>query len=296
MKNCLVLLSTYNGERYLEQLINSVLIQKNVNVDILVRDDGSIDNTLKILEKYKNKHFRIYFGENLKPARSFLDLMKNAPLEYDYYALCDQDDVWNADKLETAVKYLENIEKPALYSCAVDITDKDLNHLRISRHRNTFEKPLFDIMTFGTPGCTFVFNKKLLKYLKQYIPKVCSMHDSWVSFVCLAVNGEFFYDNSAHIYYRQHDNNVLGAQDHSLIKTLKQIIIYKEIKRSDMAKEILIGYGDKMNLEIKNAFSIFASYKESLKFKIKLLLVPYDNKVSKRAFYKAKLRVLFNTI
>ena len=260
MVNCLVLLSTYNGEKYLNQLITSVLSQKDVCVDLLVRDDGSSDTTLKILKKYENEHFKVYTGKNLKPARSFLDLIEKAPLTYDYYALCDQDDVWNVDKLKSAVKYLKQAQNPALYSCAVDITDKDLNHIKFSKHRNTFEKPLSDILTFGTPGCTFVFNKKLLEVLKEYSPKVCSMHDSWVSFVCLAVNGKFFYDESPHIYYRQHDNNVLGAQKHSIAKILKEIILYEGIKRSDMAKEVLIGYGEKMTPEIKDAFLDFSYY------------------------------------
>lgn len=296
MVNCLVLLSTYNGEKYLKDLLESVLNQKNVNVDVLVRDDGSSDSTIDILKKYEGDHITIYSGTNLKPAKSFLDLVSAAPLTYDYYALCDQDDVWKPEKLDKAVQMLGNTSNPALYSGAVIVTDQNLKNTRISIHPNTFSNPLFGILTFGTPGCTFVFNRTLLEYLKKYVPSVCSMHDSWISFVCLAVGGKFIYDKEPQIYYRQHGNNVLGAQRHSITKTIKDIIFYKGIRRSDMAKEVLIGYEKIMKPEIKDTFLTFAFYSTSITSKIKLLCVPYLPTVSKRSFVKAKLRVLFNAI
>lgn len=296
MKSCLVLLSTYNGEKYLEELVESVLKQEDVNVDILVRDDGSTDSTIKILKKYENSHMKVYSGPNLKSAKSFLDLIESAPLTYDYYALCDQDDVWKTDKLKAAILMLETTSRPALYSGAVYITDQNLENQRLSIHPNTFVDPLFGILMYGTPGCTFVFNKKLLVYLKEYIPSVCNMHDNWISFVCLAVNGQFFYDKNAYIYYRQHDNNVIGAKKHSLIEIIKEIILYNGVRRSDMTKEILNGYRKEMSPEVEEAFFTFAQYPCSLKLKMRLLFLPYHNEVRKRAFYKAKLQVLFNSI
>ena len=77
---------------------------------------------------------------------------------------------------------------------------------------------------------------------------------------------------------------------------IKQIVFYKGIKRSDMTKEVLNGYREKMIPEIENDFMTFAYYRSSLRFKIKLLLVPYQTEVSKRAFIKAKMQVIFNTI
>ena len=79
MKKVLVLLSTYNGEKYLKEQIDSVLAQKNTDVSILVRDDGSTDKTLEILEKYKKDgKLEWYTGKNLKPAKSFLNLVRCA--------------------------------------------------------------------------------------------------------------------------------------------------------------------------------------------------------------------------
>ena len=125
MCRCLILLSTYNGEKYLPELLESVLAQKDIYVDILARDDGSTDKTVEILKKYDR--VKVYGGNNLKPAKSFLDLIWKADINYDYYALCDQDDVWKEEKIISAVKCIENIDKPALYSSAVEVVDKRLN-------------------------------------------------------------------------------------------------------------------------------------------------------------------------
>ena len=81
-----VLMSTYNGEKYLEEQIDSILAQKGCKVQLLVRDDGSSDGTIGILQKYHEEGYLEYYtGENLKPAKSFMDLLYNAP-KAEYYA------------------------------------------------------------------------------------------------------------------------------------------------------------------------------------------------------------------
>lgn len=295
MYRCLVLLSTYNGEKYLPELLDSVMAQKDVLIDVLARDDGSKDKTVEILKK--NDRVQVYTGKNLKPAKSFLDLILKADASYDYYALCDQDDVWKADKVISAIEHIKNSNKPTLYSSAVEVVDRDLNFIRKSFTDNSFKDPLYDILTYGTPGCTFVFNKALMQKLKEYKPTTISMHDSWISFVCLAVNGLFYSDHEAYILYRQHDANVLGVQRHSLKDTLAGIIKNKNVLRSDMAKEILIGYSYGMSPKTKEAFCAFAEYKENFRYKMRILRLPYKKeKTSRRAFEKIKLRILFGSV
>lgn len=295
MYRCLVLLSTYNGEKYLPELLDSVMAQKDVLIDVLARDDGSKDKTVEILKK--NDRVQVYTGDNLKPAKSFLDLILKADASYDYYARCDQDDVWKADKVISAIEHIKDSNKPTLYSSAVEVVDRDLNFIRKSFTDNSFKDPLYDILTYGTPGCTFVFNKALMQKLKEYKPTTISMHDSWISFVCLAVNGLFYSDHEAYILYRQHDANVLGAQRHSLKDTLAGIIKNKNVLRSDMAKEILIGYSYGMSPKTKEAFCAFAEYKENFRYKMRILRLPYKKeKTSKRAFEKIKLRILFGSV
>ncbi|EME3524541.1 glycosyltransferase, partial [Enterococcus faecium] len=95
MYSVTVFMSTYNSEMYLEEQIKSILKQKKVKVSLWVRDDGSSDNTINILEKYKKKGKLTYFsGCNLGYGKSFLDLFKNIKIPTDYYAYSDQDDYW----------------------------------------------------------------------------------------------------------------------------------------------------------------------------------------------------------
>lgn len=104
-----------------------ILAQKNVEVTIRVRDDGSTDGTIRILEEYqKCGKLNWYSSTNMGPAKSFLDLVYNAPLKYDYYAFCDQDDYWKEDKLYKAIERLEHFDdKPALYHCELEIVDEN---------------------------------------------------------------------------------------------------------------------------------------------------------------------------
>lgn len=90
-----VLMSTYNGEKYLKEQLDSILNQEQVDLKLLIRDDGSTDGTVNILKEYENSHTNIkwYSGLNLGCGKSFFQLVLDAP-KSDYYAFVDQDDVW----------------------------------------------------------------------------------------------------------------------------------------------------------------------------------------------------------
>lgn len=103
-------MTTYNGEKYLKEQLDSLLKQVGVSVKILVRDDGSTDQTKSILDTYQKKGLiDWYCGEHLNAPRGFLDLINRAP-NADYYAFCDQDDVWDSDKLFIAVNLLSQYD------------------------------------------------------------------------------------------------------------------------------------------------------------------------------------------
>ena len=126
----LVLMSTYNGEQYLQQQINSIITQKNVEVELIVRDDGSTDKTIDILKDYQQKGLLSYYaGENLKPQYSFLHLLRHAP-ECKYYAFADQDDVWLEDKLYSGIKEIYSFDnQPAIYTCQTQMTNQYLEKI-----------------------------------------------------------------------------------------------------------------------------------------------------------------------
>ena len=112
-KNILVLMSTYNGSKYIKQQIESIFKQKNVNADILIRDDGSTDDTIDIINSFGDDRIKLYKGYNLGSTNSFIDLIKYSAKhypDYEYYAFSDQDDVWEPEKIKVAVNALKKIE------------------------------------------------------------------------------------------------------------------------------------------------------------------------------------------
>ena len=125
MKKVLVLMSTYNGEKYLGQQIESILAQEKVDVHLMIRDDGSTDNTRNVLKRYENNdRITIKYGKNTGVGVSFLKLLY-VNMDADYYAFSDQDDVWKKDKLIAGIRKLEEINGPALYASNQTVTDKD---------------------------------------------------------------------------------------------------------------------------------------------------------------------------
>lgn len=229
MEKVQVLLSTYNGEKYLCEQLDSVLAQECVEVSILIRDDGSTDGTINILQKYSLKYDNVkyYQGDNLKTAKSFLELISVAD-ESPYYALCDQDDVWDKDKLIRAINLLKKMNNnvPLLYHSNVRVVDKDLNFIRLlhSHHwiQNSKYTSLLEPMLLG---CTGVFNLQTKKYVSRCMPRYCSMHDTWIYMVCMIL-GNVFYDPLPHMSYRQHSANVIGVY-----LTLTHDIIISKLKK-----------------------------------------------------------------
>lgn len=271
MKKVTVLMSTYNGERYLEEQIQSIKNQKNVQIDILVRDDGSLDNTIKIL---KDNNIKYIIGKNLKPALSFMDLISKCNIDSDYYALSDQDDYWLDNKLDEAIKKIERMDtqKPILYFSSKEVTDKNLNKLYNLNETEKITIGSAMIKNIAT-GCTMVFNKKLFDILQKYNPQNIEMHDAWIYRLCLAVDGIIIHDNNSYILYRQHGSNVVGAKENNKQKIKRRLNSLKNPKhyREKMAQEILNGYADILNHNSKKIINYFANYRKSFKLKLKLL-------------------------
>ena len=210
-------MSTYNGEKYLTQQLESILKQDcGEKITIIVRDDGSTDSTCKILDKYKALgKLTWYTGENLGAARSFYSLIKDNP-GYDYYAFADQDDYWEADKIRCAVDMLHSSEGagPLLYFANAELVDSKLNGLGRCVYKRM---PGTNLETLsaggGILGCTIVFNKTLAEFIQRAegIPGKIIMHDSYVSQLCMALGGKIIADERPHMKYRQHGNNVVGV-------------------------------------------------------------------------------------
>lgn len=256
-----VLLATYNGEKYLREQLDSLLAQKGVKVSILVRDDGSKDGTTKILDEYQNKGLLTWYtGEHLNVQKGYLDLLRHTS-ETDYYAFCDQDDVWDDDKLLIAVTELDELpqDKPAMYYCGQRLVDENLK--LISTHKIASDRSDHtNYLISNVAGCTAVFNKKLVDAVNKANPDFILMHDSWLFKVCLALGGSYYADSSAHINYRQHGNNVAGLNSgiKGKIKQAKRYIDVFEIQKQ--CKSLLDCYREQMTPEYKRLTEDIVNY------------------------------------
>jgi len=229
-----VLLSAYNGERYLESQLDSVLAQDVVGLSVLVRDDGSTDNTPVLLERYAAKHSSIQLlrGENIGFARSFMHLLERSSAEARYVAFCDQDDVWQPGKLSRAIDVLRTHpeQNPTLYCSRLTVVDERLSRLgssRIPRRGLSFQNALVEN---GIAGCTMLMNRSARGILLRAMPDTLVAHDWWV-YLIVSAFGTVCFDPEPRILYRQHGSNVFGLRLGSMQRLLYKIRRYRRIGR-----------------------------------------------------------------
>lgn len=241
-----VLMSTYNGEKYLSEQIESILAQEDVEITLIVRDDGSNDSTISILNTYKKIGNLLVLEDNLNlgPACSFMNLLYESK-DYDYYAFADQDDVWRKEKIITAISMIKKDESvPALY-CSNQWILKDGNIEGLRFTQNMKHGIVQEICGNVFSGCTMVFNRKLADILKWPSTRPGTdilktrMHDTWVIAVA-ECTGVVVYDENSYIEYRIHENNTVGLKK-GKFKRLKQKIVDKSKRngRSKLATELI---------------------------------------------------------
>lgn len=210
-----VLMATYNGEKWLESQLQSILKQKNVKIKLAIQDDNSEDDTQKIIKKFQKKN-KIDFKINKKNQRSaslnFLNLIIKTNTKSDYYAFSDQDDIWYSNKLSRGIKKLDE-NKCEAYSSNVSIIS---NKKKLLMNKSNNQKK-YDFIFEGVPGCTIVLTKnsflqikkKLMKLNSNELKKI-SMHDSFIYFYLRSRKVAWYIDKYSYINYRQHENNVVG--------------------------------------------------------------------------------------
>ena len=272
----LVLLSAYNGERYLRAQLESLLAQTLEGVEILVRDDGSTDGTKAILEEYASRGaLRWFGGENLGCARSFWALLHESE-DADYYAFCDQDDVWDADKLMIAVRAIEGERGPALYCSDVRVTDEKLRLISDHMQPPTVPGLRHALIKNIAPGCTFVFNRAAKELLCRCDAEALGIeiHD-WTAYQIVAARGRVVFDAEGHMAYRQHGGNAIGAVADPGRAFLEKIGKFwngeRTNSRSRMAQRLERVYGADLNPEDAALTACLAHYREDATLKRKLL-------------------------
>ena len=299
-KRVLVLLSTYNGECYLEEQLDSILNQEQVSPTILIRDDGSVDSTKTIINKYIEKYpHRIIFeeGNNVGFAQSFSELLRIAYESYDgflYYAFADQDDVWEPKKLLAAVQQLEELsaDMPVAYCSNTTLVDKDLNFIGYAWKdaEVCITKPRALIQNFAT-GCTMVFNRKAVELYVSHRPPVIKRHDFLMFQICVFL-GKVVYDKHSYINYRQHGNNQIGRP--GFCQRWKRRWTTQNYKKRTLETQnyrFLKAYKDLLDVDDIGLISQIAFYRKKLWTKLSLIFdykIKYTN-VKDNFFYLLKL-------
>lgn len=283
MNSVCVLISTYNGQKYLQEQLDSLYAQRGVRLTIFARDDGSSDGTADILRENANENdcLKWYRGANRGPAESFLNLISAAP-DADYYAFCDQDDVWDDDKLICAVSILDNIgqSRPALYHSNLRLVDKDLGYLGTAHDKPLAEPARYTALAEPVAtGCTMVMNRAAMELLRERMPDRCKMHDEW-TYLVISLMGKVLYDFTPHISYRQHEDNVLSIRPGT--KALKVMKAKSRrmrtggwIPRSVNAAELYDKYQDILSDKDAGMAKKMAEYRESVSGRMRLLFEPH---------------------
>lgn len=287
-----VLMSTYNGEKYIKEQIESILAQRCVSVQLIIRDDGSQDNTLSICREYLHDHsnIKVFQGDNKGVGRSFMQLLR-IDIDTDYYCFADQDDIWLKDKLIRAVDMIraaegtEEHEKyraqkgPVLYVSNQILVDANLNRIGMRFYREPRHDLIQTISTNDISGCTMVMNRELREIIianaNRPSDSILStrLHDTWVMIVA-QIFGKVVYDDEGWILYRQHDKNVVGAKKMSLFKRIidkfKRLITGKyKGNRSRLARYLLSRFKSNMVEDEVTHLMIIAqcnSFKGACKF------------------------------
>lgn len=246
-----VLLATYNGGAYLQEQLNSILsqlIDSFYTLNIYIRDDGSTDNTLMLIQDMVSKYSNIYFmddGLKLGARLSFAKLLSS--VEADFYFLCDQDDVWHSDKVSISLKCISYYSVPALFFTDLNLVDEKGGSLGLSfwQHQKIktyfFNNPNNFIYNSLVTGCSVVINKKLRdSFIKLTIPwDDIFYHDQMLSILAAKI-GSINFSTSCTIDYRQHSNNAVGSSKFSLINKVR--IGYLYLTKIDSLRVVLKWY------------------------------------------------------
>lgn len=215
-----ILLATYNGEKYLKEQLDSILMQTYSNFRLIISDDCSKDKTRDILKEYEQKDNRIkvyYQDKNLGYVKNFEFLLTK--VENEIYALSDQDDVWLNNKIEKTYNKLKETNSDLIFT-DLEVVDENLKTIfesfndymllsrKIKKYQDSYKMQyLYNCIT----GCTLISKKSFIKNIipipteSKYV-----IHDTWIGLI-VALQGKITYLDEKTIKYRQHGKNQVGT-------------------------------------------------------------------------------------
>lgn len=264
-----ILISTYNGEKYIEEQLDSILSQSYQDFLIYIRDDGSTDQTGEVIKQYIAhngiENICIFVqGENVGFCKSFFQLMAMSS-KGDYWAFCDQDDYWYPDKLLHAVKWLSQNEKekiPLLYHSGFELGNADMTVKRMY-HQGYFDYQFFNSITSNLFfGFSTTINRALYEKLILADPHMIKYHD-WFAAMITAAFGKYHLSKKIEAVHRQHQYNssplfFVKKIPHG-IRLLKGDLFYK-----NNAKEFMRLFGEDLQEKDREILSWFLNDHYSL--------------------------------
>lgn len=216
-----ILLATYNGAHYLNEQLQSISRQTHSAWTLTLSDDGSSDETLAVVEHFAAQIIQpvtiLQGPRHGSSTANFCHLVAHAPIlnSQDLYAYCDQDDVWHDDKLKRAVQF--HLQHPSqsvrLYCGRTQLVNKHLQPIGMSpciKRPPSFGNALVQNIASGN---TMVFSQAVLLAQKKVLPAHSVWHDWTTYIVATALGGLVWFDNEPCLFYRQHENNVIGSND-----------------------------------------------------------------------------------
>lgn len=217
-KHVCLLMSTFNGDKFLAEQLQSIEDQTHKNWRLVISDDGSSDNTLAIAKQFQQKwgsdRLEIRQGPQQGFCQNFLSMACDSNIRADLYGFSDQDDVWMADKLARAVAYFKannDSQLPRAYGSRTQIVDEALNPLGFSPEftlPSSFRNALVQSISGGN---TQVFNQATKQLFEQSGSQKVVSHDWWLYQIVKGAGGIFYYDPKPTLLYRQHSNAIVGA-------------------------------------------------------------------------------------
>ncbi len=292
-----IVLTTYNGERYIEELFASLVAQTYRNIDVWIRDDGSTDGTVDIVRRWcAQEHDGIVFHlmeddrGNLGSGHSFRQILFNMP-KASFYAFCDQDDVWEPNKVERAVAAIEGFDQSeyALYAANYAVCDAELN--RIGRGRTCVPIEQMNVgrcfFNYGAglgQGFTLMFNHALkeVAFPEGYGERG---PDTWLWAVICGLGGHYVFDDYESARYRRHDATVTATGKGRLVLWKTRFKQFREgtffvrtAKAADFYRQL---YYDRMTKPEDRLFlDVFGHYEDFGKKRLAKTRYPYRLKLT----------------
>ncbi|NLR78611.1 glycosyltransferase family 2 protein [Chitinophaga eiseniae] len=296
-----IAMAVYNGGKYIQEQIESIINQTYTNWELIIRDDGSVDDTVAVIRRYAKRDIRISLLEddkkNLGARENFGQLIKSVTGKCEYLMLADQDDVWNADKIMLTLEHMLETEKmlgkdtPILIHTDFSYVDENLNPLkakphiayRFSQHPEAVLNKLVSQNFLW--GCTMMMNSNLVSLIGP-ISKFGVNHDYWIALVAAAM-GHIVFIPQPTMLYRQHQDNVsVGLKSGTLTSRIKRILGgWKEMvatknKRILLVEDLLAWTATGMPTKNKSFLQEFVRLAKQGGFPI--LLFGYRNNVKRQ--------------